>query len=116
MAINIANAIMSGPNSVEGRNLMTGSDEDGGFKVGDLVVHRDEPSVIYKIEMIRWACPPEKGGIADLKFWGAHPRIAETETWFALNRRDLENDVFGAYLKDLDTPPNEMEAVAISAL
>ena len=102
--------------ALKGRSLMEGSDEDGELKIGDLVVHRDEPSVIYKILMIRWACPPEKGGMADLKFWGAHPRIGGTATWHELNRRDLENDVFGAYLKDLSPPPNEMEAVAISAI
>lgn len=86
------------------------------FKVGDIVAASGEPSILYSIEQILWSCPPRTGGVAHLKFWGAHPRIKETPAWQTLSARDLKNDTFGIYLDDLTFPPNEMEAVAISAI
>jgi len=84
------------------------------LKTGDVVVNRSEPKVLYEIVSIRWACPPDEGGIADLKFWGAHPHLSKV-TRAKLLARDLKNDVFGAFLKDLTAPENVMEAIAISA-
>jgi hypothetical protein len=84
------------------------------FEVGDIVRARGEPHVLYEIIKIRWSCPPTIGGQADLKFWGMHPDVDEV-TRGLLNERDLKNDIFGSFTKDLNYPDNEMETLAISA-
>jgi len=96
-------------------NLVHGDGTSKELRPGDIVVYRQEPRILYEIVRIVWACPPDQGGIADLKFWGSHPNIGGTSIWEALNERDLKNDTFGAYLKDLMPPENIMEAIAISA-
>lgn len=85
-----------------------------GFKKGDLVVSRQERMVVYEIIKIAWACPPDTGGVVDLKFWGMNPRT-DNKVQKLLGQRDLVNDVFGSFTKDLDYPDNGMELLAISS-
>lgn len=115
MASNVINLGVDhiGIDSIQERKLMTdGSNES--FKVGDLVVVTDAPGVLYEIAAIRWGCPPSTGGIADLRFWGIAPGVSKLIR-DALSARDLKNDLFGSYLKDLHYPDNELEVIAISA-
>ncbi len=96
------------------RNYVEPDRDDQGFRVGDLVVSRKERMVVYEIIKIAWACPPDTGGIVDLKFWGMNPRT-DQHVQRLLEQRDLVNDVFGSYTVDLDYPDNGMELLAVSS-